>query len=417
MDDKKINQDNMLILDESGDFKILQGEELLPYKNQPIKSVNYNPTSVKTTVVAPKTNVPASNLPIDTGMEEKMLPPLPPTVRKSTASFYFHPSDEEEVDALAKKFTVPTGKRYSLDKIIRKILDNYHLNFSEEIKKKFDQIIFAFLRDRRTAIETDALLKAKEFSLAGLPENTANSLLDFLKEIKSKIQEAKGLVVNEEVIDQVPGLTEALIRPKETSMPKAIPKVSVPIAEPTPIVSIAEMEHLKESTRQAQTQMKPEPAKAIPQVMAKPSSFFNSSLKFARPERTSSANQMTDVKKGYKLFGQVEELASLTLENFRRFANTPETRAAKVLARINVLAKDSLIKKSAGINAWRQSPIYKMYLAIGQASMEHGLDVKQVIAEYQKEGSPRFSSGAAGKDIISLEEFEAISDLNRQLRF
>jgi hypothetical protein len=48
-----------------------------------------------------------------------------------------------------------------------------------------------------------------------------------------------------------------------------------------------------------------------------------------------------------------------------------------------------------------------MYVAVGQASMEHDFSVEQVIKEYQ----------AKGNEIITLEEFEAISDLNRQLRF
>lgn len=408
MDDKKINQDNILILDESGDFKILQGEELLPYQKitEPAAKAAIVETGFKPApTIATSTSV-TSNLPVDTGREEKMLPPLPPTVRKSTASFYFHPSDEEEVGALARNLNSSIGKKYSLDKIVKKVIDNYHLTLNEELKKKFEQIIFTFLRDRRTAIETGVLLKAKEFAAAGLSENIADSLLDFLKEIKNKIQEAKGLVVNEAVSGQAPDLIMEEAAKITEASPKAIPKISAASAQLTPAILINETERLKEATRQAQAQIKPESAKTIPHIISKSGGLFGSSLKFSRPERT-SANQMTDVKKGYKLFGPVEELASLTLENFRRFANTPAERAGKILTRINVLAKDSLIKKSAGITAWKQSPIYKMYLAIGQASMEHDLDVKQVIAEYQKEG----------KDIISMEEFEAITDLNRQLRF
>lgn len=422
MDDEKINQDNMLILDDSGDFKILNGEELLPYQNQSIQAVKNTAATVKIATQAVKQ---ASNLPVDTGMEEKMLSPLPPTVRKTTASFYFHPSDEEEVSVLSKNFVIPTGKKYSLGKIAGKIIDSYHLNLNNVAKQKFEQIVFSFLRDRRTALETLFLFKGKDFSSAGLPENIADSLLDFLKEIKEKIQAAKGLVVNEELGGQA-DLPKGLSSADQMQKPSPIPKSSA-LAPSQPFISLTENERLsaqswlsspsgKELTEPPFSQLKPEPAKAIPQIKTKSHSFIPSGFRFTRPEKL-PANQMTDVKKGYKLFGPVEELANLTLENFRRFANTPETRAGKILDRINILAKDSLIKKAAGLKAWRQSSLYKMYLAIGQASLEHNLEVKQVIAEYQNEGSARGNGGEAGKNILSMEEFEAITDLNRQLRF
>jgi len=432
MNDEKINQDNILILDESGDFKILNGEELLPYQNQPIQAVKNTAATVKTAVQAVK---PASNLPVDTGMDqlrrsfssarEKMLSPLPPAVRKTTASFYFHPSDEEEVSALSKNLNLPGAKKYSLSKIAGKIIDNYHLNLNKELRKKFEQIVFSFLRDRRTALETLSLFTGKDFSSAGLLENIADSLLDFLKEIKEKIRTAGGLVVNEEVADQA-NLVEESPLANQAQTPKPIPKVAVS-APSQPFVSLTENERLsaqgwlsspsgKESAEPSFSRLKPEPAKAIPQIKTKTNSFMPSGFRFTRPEK-SSANQMTDVKKGYKLFGPVEELANLTLENFRRFAKTPEARAGKILDRINVLSQDSLIKKAAGLKAWRQSPVYKMYLAIGQASMEHNLEVKRVIAEYQNKGLSRENGGEAGNDILSMEEFEAITDLNRQLRF
>jgi len=116
---------------------------------------------------------------------------------------------------------------------------------------------------------------------------------------------------------------------------------------------------------------------------------------------------MDDIQKDYKLAGPTEELASLTLQTFRRLGSEAVSQASKISQKVDLLGEQSLIKKAQGIQAWRHSPLYKIYLAIGQASMEHGLSVQKVINQYLSQG----------REIMTLEEFEAISDLNKQFRF
>jgi len=116
---------------------------------------------------------------------------------------------------------------------------------------------------------------------------------------------------------------------------------------------------------------------------------------------------MDDIQKDYKLAGPTEELAGLTLQTLRRLGSDAASQSAKIGQKIDLLGEQSLTKKALGIQAWRRSPLYKMYLAIGQASMEHGLSVQKVIEQYLSQG----------KEIMTLEEFEAISDLNKQFRF
>ena len=65
------------------------------------------------------------------------------------------------------------------------------------------------------------------------------------------------------------------------------------------------------------------------------------------------------------------------------------------------------MRRSQGIEAWRNSETYQLYLEIGQRSLERGMQIKQLIDEYTSQSKPT----------LLLDEFEAISDLNRMLRF
>ncbi|MBT4349460.1 hypothetical protein HOD19_01620 [bacterium] len=107
------------------------------------------------------------------------------------------------------------------------------------------------------------------------------------------------------------------------------------------------------------------------------------------------------------LTGAVEELQNLTLENFRRLGNSPSEQAEKLLVKVNLLEKDSVTKKAQGIEAWRNSEVYRTYLDLGEESLSQNKDVAAIIEQYN----------AAAKQTLSLEEFSAISDLNKQLRF
>ena len=107
------------------------------------------------------------------------------------------------------------------------------------------------------------------------------------------------------------------------------------------------------------------------------------------------------------LTGAVEELQSLTLDNFRRLGDSPSKQAEKLLAKINLLEKDSVTKKAQGIEAWRNSEIYTLYLKLGEESLSQNKDVAEIINQYQ----------ANDNKSLNLEEFSAISDLNKHLRF
>ncbi len=379
-----INDDEILVLDESGEFKILADGELRDYKELRGKGQGAKDESRRD--VKPV----KSNLPIDTGMEEKMLQPPPPVLIKKTSSFYFHPEDEEEVAKhKVDTATLAGQKKYSLDKILIKVVENYNLQLNGQLKSRLRQIIYNYLRDRRSLIDLENVFKKPEQSGGlALKEPIVGGLIIFLKEIKGKVSRQHGIVIDEK--EEAGKEKIKFVQPPEPAKASVASKPLKPI--PLKPKATELKEKLEKQTEETKKQIKGRRVTGMPRIH--------------RPLKA-GARRVADVRKDYKLVGPVDELASLTLETFRRLEEGTKGRIAKIISKINLLAEDSLAKKTAGIKAWQKSPLYKMYVAVGQSSMEHGLDVEQIIGQYSKQG----------RQIISIEEFEAISDLNRKLRF
>jgi len=107
-----------------------------------------------------------------------------------------------------------------------------------------------------------------------------------------------------------------------------------------------------------------------------------------------------------KIYGPIDELKTITIEDWRRWGTAKEGEK-RILDKINLLAEESLVKKSQGITAWKNSAVNHMYLDIGTEAIDNGLSVDQVIAKRQQEGRPS----------LTIEEFNAVSELNQKLRF
>ncbi|PIT93507.1 hypothetical protein COU00_03985 [Candidatus Falkowbacteria bacterium CG10_big_fil_rev_8_21_14_0_10_43_11] len=103
-----------------------------------------------------------------------------------------------------------------------------------------------------------------------------------------------------------------------------------------------------------------------------------------------------------RLQGPIEELANLDLINFRRLGGSLEVIAGKIQNKIKLLERESFTRRQQGINAWRHSPLYLSYVAIGQESLTGNQPVEELL-KTQGNG-------------LTKEEFNAILELNRQLR-
>ena len=353
--------DEIVIREENGSFKV--------FKNGVISALPTAPVST------PEELKPSNEMMTTAQTSPALQPPVPAVIKKN-ASFYFFPEDEEEVSKIKPLVNNLPQKKYSLDKIVLKIIDDQKLNLTADLKLRLRNAVYSFLRDRRALLDTKELL-VRSITNGGLAlaKELAEAIAGYLKKIKEKIDLEKGLVVDEQSV----GLEGKPQAPKiPVRQPNTMPSNFKTISSPAPPIE--------------------------PKV--KPIASLKT---FVRPQRTPQQGKvsMYDIQKDYKLVGPVEELGSMSLTTFRRLGNTARDQGQKVIDKVSRLGQDSLAKKAAGIQAWRKSPLYKMYLTIGQASMEHGVPVQTIINEYQAEN----------KEILTMEEFEVVSDINKYLRF
>lgn len=117
--------------------------------------------------------------------------------------------------------------------------------------------------------------------------------------------------------------------------------------------------------------------------------------------------KMEDIKYVPKLVGPIDELSGLTIEDFRRFHPNPQEAAKKILEKISYLEKDNYKKRLLGIQAWRNSPVNKLYLRIAQKSIIGGISIEDIISELEKNKEEALTAG----------EFTAVMSLNKSLRY
>lgn len=119
------------------------------------------------------------------------------------------------------------------------------------------------------------------------------------------------------------------------------------------------------------------------------------------PTQSQVRKKIEDVVYTPRVLTPIDELRSFRLEDFRRLASSPRVAADKIAQRIGVLEHDSLIKKAEGIQALKESPLYKMYADIMQKSLLGGKPFSEVIS---------------AEETLTMEEFEALMELNKKLQ-
>lgn len=374
---------------------------------------------------------------------------------KSPAIHAFHPDDEEEIKSMAASLPTDDSKKYSLEKIIDKLITKHNLHLSPEHYQIFSDIFFDFFRNRKNAIVIREDLSRKIISDKNiLSEELIDALVGVAKVIKENINKSAGLVVKEAE------LLKMNLAKEQTK--KETPKI---LKEELPVISSANQPELASLEKELNTEWEqkgeatqteienilhdlqpskdkkqpkieekaptPIAVKVEPKVELKTSEpvVANVSLpKVSRPNLSEQSKKtMTDVlpkatvtpepvvaesfvapvKMPVNLTGPVEELAAMTLQNFRRLASGPAQQAEKILAKIALLEKDSVTKKAQGIEAWRNSEVYRLYLDLGEESLKSAKNIAAVIK----------SRLDTNQESLSVEEFAAISDLNKNLRF
>ncbi len=135
-----------------------------------------------------------------------------------------------------------------------------------------------------------------------------------------------------------------------------------------------------------------------------PSTSLRTGLAGGKP---AARPRMQDVRPAPRLMGPADELAAMSLTEFRRLSKDPKTAVEKIIDKVDLLEKEDYKQRLAAVEAWRSSPLNRWYVAGVREAMARGMDIGAMLREKR----------AAGADVPSDLELKAVVDLNSRLRF
>ena len=263
----------------------------------------------------------------------------------------------------------------------------------DDLKNKTSIAVSAAEAPKLTKLEpSQPVVLAEKLSVATRPSPDFENKTNLAKEKENKtlpmIEEEDGLPVI-----KFSSADDLMVKPKE-----------VPLADQGLAARSAPAPKIEASRPEAAAWSRVKnlpPPRPAPYVNSRPP------IPLAAKTSISSKPSLDDVKFTPKLVGPIEELELLTLIDFRRLGRTPLEMTAEIKERIELLEKESYSKRIHGIEAWQKSEVCRFYRMLGQMSLMEGRSIEEVIKTRQ----------LAGKPTLSWEEFSAIMELNRNLRF
>lgn len=301
---------------------------------------------------------------VGTGSLQSPLQTTGPNLKATAGPDHFSESDADDI---AQYHTTNNGlvspKDYTT--VVEDIKKYLQLTFtSPDIEKKFTAIVLSVLRGLRDTMELSSYLKDMSYSQADIDRIT-------------------------QVVDETAQKYHTALQSSTESV-TTHPSPTSAVASGTTPVDLSEFEMTEDAVTQAK-------------VITSKKSF----LPKLRRSKRSRKPIIDDVKiQASMIMGPIDELRSIDIIEFRRLASDPAMAADKLKHKIMLLAEESVSKQSEGIQAFKTSPLNTMYLDIGNQSITSGRSVSEVITDLQTHG------GA-----LTQEEFNAIADLNKQLRF
>jgi len=374
--------------------------------------------------------------------------------KEEEKDIFFLDKDEIEVKEMAGD--IPLKKEYNgdIEKKIEEVVKEVKISFSsEELKKRFKQILVTFLTGVRNRVNTKETIM-KEIVNGGLALsdvwadkiiNLVNSKKESLgkfgkgEEEKEKVN-VRGtddgtnfvfsndaiLPTKEEVDDffknngsassPQAGLSTSKdkigARDVDYSLKKYLKEGKVKLPK-----ELKNKEHITKNKEQRTKNNVLKTEKIVnnkekkifkkDSVLGKIKEVPKTEPKIEIRQNISTGKQKMEDIKIPKTMGPIEELLYLDLVAFRRMDTDPSKRTNKIKAKIELLKREGIDKMIEGISAWRMSPVNKIYLQIGKESIEEGRPINKTI-NARKEKDLNY---------LDIEEFEAVMDLNRKLRF
>lgn len=295
--------------------------------------------------------------------------------RRPVPVAYDSPEDEEEIRRHADRLsTFQLDDTHDIDSIIARIVTANQLVFSDEpMAKRFRTIAESRLKDIRSSREVrELLVRPPKIGGLGLESAKADAVITALEQSAVQVRDSRPTVQPKVMVPQS----------APTPTPPKIPVITPnpPPVQPRPIPPVPP----------------PPPKRSLP-IRQAPSFGSRPVIADIRPPATEA-----------RLVGPTEELTYLTPEDFRRWGGGDATASVrKVYEKIVLLGEESFSRRVEGVRAWRESPVYQLYLTMSQESLEQGKDFREILKARE----------AARQPTLTEAEFHAIVDLNRQLRF
>ena len=383
--------------------------------------------------------------------------------RANVSNFFFSSEDEEEVMALTKKLEdfkkagqeTKAKSQQEINKMADIVVKEMSLNFSSnDLHKRYAQVVQTYIRGVRNKVDSKQTLM-KEVDVGGLGLNTllADKTIRIADriivehEIKPPTVKTESSTDTQDKSDSAPP-TDAAAKPAEPQKedkrestglknleesgardaPYDFNKLAKKAkddkaAEPLPETPEAEAGDLrainlkvhpslpiKVPSEAKETESKGKIIDLAPEKQESKTKADIVNIKRPAPrgaDKTSLGKvRIEDVRHVPKLTGPVDELREMDLVNFRRLGSDPEAATKKIKEKINFLEEENFTKRLEGIKAWRQSPVNKLYLLIGNKSIEDNKSINSVIDDHD-----------AGGEYLSKNEFSAIMNLNQDLRY
>jgi hypothetical protein len=301
--------------------------------------------------------------------------------------------------------------------VAKRLVDMEHVTLDDILMKRFLRVVESRLVDVRDKSEIrDILLRSTKIGGMGFDEPRADRVIREL----ANVVEALHRQPRPKIVPPTPPPPPPAPAPKPLTAPVITSVPTLPPSPPKPVT--AQVAPAQQITKPAnQPVAVPHPVVAPPpwlkpsgtpvaRLTPPPPQIRPAAPAIPRPKPVAPPTYrevVTDVRAPSRVMGPIEVLGSLQIDDFRRLGGTPQACTLKIAEEFEVLGQDSFAQRAAGISAFRQSPVFKSYLTLGQMAMERKEEVREVV-ELLK---------AQSKSSLTEGEFEAIGTLMRQFRF
>jgi hypothetical protein len=331
--------------------------------------------------------------------------PSPLMPQAGASVFLVHPGDAKDVQTHEAMIQSAPLSLVNTDpaQVLQKIIKMEQLALDEMLTRRFSKIIESIFVDVRDKTETkEMLMRPTKIGGMGFDEPRAGRVMAELLKIVEEIRRRPKPVMAKFKPTPLPPKPVEPPKPVKPLPPPPTPTVvekqiiSTPVVPLVPVVPVKTVVTPPPWVRPSNVPpAQPTVPRPVSPILQKRSSI------------PSYREVITDVRPPTKAMGPIEALGSLTINDFRRIGATSLERVQKIEQEIEALGQDSFAQKAAGIQAWRQSPVFQTYLTIGRMAMERNEEVTEIIELLS----------AQGKTTLTSEELEQISQLNRRFRY